>query len=222
MATSNQHTYGNSDMNTANHFEEIVKAYHVFVAAGLEVDFVSPNGGAIPIGYINTSDPIQKQYIYDPKLMGKLKTTMTADEVVDKKYAAVYYSGGGAAMFGVPESKNIISIAETIYANGGVVSAVCHGTAGLVHIKDDSGAFLFKGKKITGFPDAFERMDADYYKTFPFSIEQKINERGGIFEYSEEGWDGYYVVDGRLITGQDPTSTTIVAEKVVAFILEKQ
>lgn len=55
FVTSNQHFYGNSTINTANHFGEIVVPYDIFTKAGFEIDFISPQGGAIPIGYISTS-----------------------------------------------------------------------------------------------------------------------------------------------------------------------
>ena len=215
IVTSNQHTYGDTNINAANHFEEIVIAYDIFVKAGLEVDFVSPEGGAIPIGYIKTSDSIQKHYLYDTILMNKLKNTFTPTEASNFNYSAVYFSGGGAAMFGVAENDKIQKIITTIYSNGGVVSAVCHGTAGISKTKNSGDQYLFKGKKITGYPDLFERKDAKYYKTFPFSIEQMIDVNGGVFTYSKKGWDGFYVVDGSLITGQDPTSSIHVAQQVI-------
>ncbi len=218
IVTSNQHTYGSSSQNAANHFAEIVLAYDVFINSGYEVDFVSPNGGAIPLGYIETSNKIQKHYLYETSFMNQLKNTKKPIEVANVNYKAIYYSGGGAAMFGVPENIQIQRIASNIYKNGGVVSAVCHGTAGLVNVKDELGNYLVKGKKVNGYPDAFERTDAAYYKTFPFSIEQKVNSHGGHFSYSADGWDGYFIVDGRLITGQDPTATATVAKAVVKAI----
>jgi len=218
FVTSNQHTYGNTKQNTANHFAEIVLAYDVFIRSGFSVDFVSPKGGAIPIGYIKTSDSIQKKYVYDTTLMNKLKYTKNPTEIEASKYKAIYYSGGGAAMFGVPENKAIQNIATSIYDNNGIVGAICHGTAGLVNIKTADGKFLFQGKKVTGFPDDFERKDAPYYQTFPFSIEKQILEKGGDFQYSKKGWDGFYVIDGRLMTGQDPTGTKKLAQEIVTKI----
>ncbi len=212
---SNQDTYGDTDINTANHFAEIVLAYNVLVKNGYTIDFVSPEGGAIPIGYLRTSDSIQKQYLYDADFMQKLKTTFKATDINPNNYKAVYYGGGGAAMFGVPENKTIQNIAISVYENNGVVSAICHGTAGIVHLKDKNGNYLYAGKQVNGFPDLFEAKDREYYKTFPFSIEEVIKERGGNFTYSEKGWDNYYKVDGRLITGQDPTAAASVAEQIV-------
>ena len=97
----------------------------------------------------------------------------------------------------------------------GIVSAVCHGTAGIVHLKTQDGKYLVEGKKVNGFPDKFENLEGRYYQEFPFSIEQIIQKRGGDFTFSEKGWDGFFVVDGKLITGQDPTGAAMVATKVV-------
>jgi len=212
---SNQHTYGASDINASNHFAEIVLAYDVLIKADYNVDFVSPKGGSIPIGYLNTSDSIQKKYIYDFAFMDKLKNTKKPEEINPSAYRAVYYSGGGAAMFGVPENKKIQEISMDIYNNNGIVSAICHGTAGIVNLKTNEGKYLYNGKEVNGFPDMFENKEAKYYKQFPFSIEEIIKERGGNFIYSKEGWDNYYKVDGRLITGQDPTASASVAQKII-------
>lgn len=218
FVVSNQHTYGNTNLNAANHFGEIVYAYDVFVKNNFKVDFVSPKGGAIPIGYISTSDSIHKKYIYDSKLMNKLKNTKSPKEVTSKNYKAIYYVGGGAAMFGVPENATIQKIASNIYHNNGILSAVCHGTAGIVNIKNADDSYIFNGKMVNGFPDKFENKNREYYKTFPFSIEEILKERGGKFSYSDKGWDNYFKVDGRLITGQDPTASASVAKEIIKQI----
>lgn len=221
--TSNQHFYGNTELNTSNHFAEIVLAYDVFKKAGYEIDFVSPEGGAIPIGYINTSDEIQKRYLYDADFMKLLKRTYGPSAINPANYNAVYYSGGGAAMFGVPANVKIQDISREIYENNGIVSTICHGTAGIVNLKMSDGKYIYSGKNVNGFPDKFENKTADYYQTFPFSIEDAIANNGGNFISSEKGWDGFYQVDGRLITGQDPSASALVAEQVIEILkIQKQ
>ncbi len=216
--TSNQTTYGNTNLPTSNHFAEIVWAYDEFKNAGYEVDFMSPLGGEIPIGYIDSSDRVQKKYLENRRFMNRLKTTLQPSAVSETDYLAVYYSGGGAAMFGVPENEQIQKISENIYNNNGVISAVCHGTAGIVNLKNENGLALYSGMQITGFPDAFERTHKPYYKTFPFSIENEIRANGGVFNYSEKGWDGHYMLDNRIVTGQDPSGSALVAKKVIEII----
>ncbi|WP_073226081.1 serine hydrolase [Pedobacter caeni] len=218
FVTSNQEFYGNSKIAAANHFEEMVIPYHLFVKAGLTVDFISPKGGAIPIGYINSSDSIQKKYLYDAFFMDKLQHTLKPSDIRTDDYSAILYTGGGAAMFGVAENETIQNIARKIYNKNGVIAAICHGTAGLAYLKDDAGKSLYSGKKITGFPDKFENKKAEYYKTFPFVIDQAVKNNGGNFVYSDEGWDGFTIVDGRFVTGQDPSSASKMAHEVITLI----
>lgn len=218
FVVSNARFYGDSNIRTANHFAEIIYAYDVFDKAGLVIDFVSPKGGAIPIGYIN-SDSMIIDYLYDEDFMNLLEHTKKPDEIEADEYATIFYAGGGAAMFGVPLEERIQKIATDIYENNeGIVSAVCHGTAGIANIKKSDGSYLVAGKRINGFPDLFEDKERAYFKEFPFSIEEQINTNGGIFQYSTEGWDGYTEIDGRVITGQDPTSSALVAQAVITAL----
>jgi len=147
--------------------------------------------------------------------MGLLKNTLKPGQIRAADYQAVYYSGGGAAMFGVADNPALQDIAVTVFENGGIISAVCHGTAGLVHLKNSKGAAIFANRKVTGFPDLFEDTKAAYYKTFPFSIGNEISKHGGNFVYSQKWGDSFHIVDGNIITGQDPSSTAIVAEQVI-------
>lgn len=219
FVVSNMKTYGNSSIKTSNHFGEIVYAYDVLINADYEVDFVSPNGGSVAFGYLNKTNSIQRKYLDNAKLLSKLKNTLTPKEVIVSSYKAVYYVGGGAAMFGVPENKHIQRIAIAIYEkNNGIVAAICHGSAGIVNLKTSKGAYIYKGKNVNGYPDKFERKEAAYYKEFPFSIEQLLIKNGGKFSYSQKNRDKYYQVDGRLITGQDPSSAKIVAQKIIEIL----
>ncbi len=213
--TSNQHTYGDTAINAANHFGELVFAYDVFVRNGYTVDIVSPEGGAIPIGYIKTSNPIHKKYLYDQAFMKQLEHTKTAETVNPADYLAIYFCGGGSAMFGVPENKAIQNLAKQIYYDDGIISTVCHGTAGIVHLKSNNGEALYFRKKINGYPDLFENKTAAYYLTFPFSIQEAINNKGGRFVFSEKRNAGFVIQDGKFITGQDPSSAAKVAQKVI-------
>jgi putative intracellular protease/amidase len=213
FVTSNQHFYGNTKINAANHFGEIVIPYDIFTKAGFEIDIMSPKGGAIPLGYISTSNATHKKYLYDGLFMNKLAHTMKPSEINADNYSTIYYSGGGAAMFGVAEDTTIQTIARKIYNRNGVVSTLCHGTAGIAYLKDDSGKSLYAGRKITGYPDSQEDKNEAYYKTFPFAMDKAINDNKGNFVFSEK--DNFYVVDGRFITGQDPSSAASVANAII-------
>ncbi len=216
--TSNTTYYGNSKIGTGNSYSEIVNAYDAFDKAGYTVDFTSPDGGAIPLAYINTANEQQKMYLYNSDFMYNLENTLKPEHVQTELYSAVYYVGGGSAMYGVPENKAIQKIAMEVYEkNKGVISSVCHGTAGIVNLKTKDGKYLVDGKKVNGYPDAYENPEADYFKEFPFLIQKTIEERGGKFNYSERNTP-HVEVDDRLITGQNHLSSEPVALKVIEYL----
>nr|WP_199000818.1 nuclear transport factor 2 family protein [Flavobacterium sp. ASV13] len=215
---SNAHYYGNSTIATGNSFAEIVNAYDTFVKSGYTVDFVSPKGGDIPLAYINTSDNLQKEYLYNQDFMYTLKNTLNPKEIDYKIYKAVHYIGGGSAMFEVPENSDIQHISMQVYEeNNGIISSVCHGTAGIVNLKTKNGKFLVEGKKISGYPDSFEKQDGEYFKHFPFLIQKTIEKRGGEFKFSKRN-ESYVEQDGRIITGQNFQSSSGVALKIIELI----
>jgi len=216
FVVSNADVYGDSDIPTSNHFSEIVIPYDILSESGYEIDFLSPNGGAVPIGYINTTEPLIKRYLYDCEFMKKLKTTSAPTDINPDEYKAIYYSGGGASMFGIVDNEAIQNIAMTIYEkNQGMVSAVCHGSLGISNLKTSEGKYLVTGRDINGFPDQFENKEAKYFKEFDNSVEALLRLRGANFSYSEEGWDGYFIKDDRIITGQDPSSAASVAKSIL-------
>jgi putative intracellular protease/amidase len=213
--------YGDTKLPTGNSFSEIVNAFDTFTSANYEVDFVSPNGGAIPLAYINTSDPLQKKYVYNSAFMNRLYHVLKPDQINPIDYAAVHYIGGGSAMFEVPFDKDIQKLAMSIYENyNGIISSVCHGTAGIIFLKDQNGKYLVDGKRINGYPDEFENKSRAYYETFSFNITQSIEKHGGTFINSPRG-QAHVEVDGNVVTGQNYQSSRPVALQIIKMIESK-
>ena len=218
FVVSNAHFHGTSDLPAGASFSELVHAYDAFKSAGFTVDFVSPEGGAIPLAYINTSNAHHKKYLYDQTFMYALEHTKKPSDITPSRYRAVHYIGGSNAMYGVAENTEIQNITMEIYEkHNGIVSSVCHGTAGIVNLKTQDGRFLVAGKKISGYPDAFENTSRAYYKQFPFSIEGTIEKHGGTFIYGNRS-KAHVEVDGRVVTGQNFQSSRPVAEKMIEML----
>ncbi len=212
---SNAHFHGNLSKPAGASFSEIVNAFDTFKAAGYTVDFVSPEGGAVPLAYINTSEPLHKKYIYDQDFMYALANTHKPEDIEPAKYRAVHYVGGSSAMYGVADNKQIQQISMEIYEqHKGIISSVCHGTAGIAHLKTKNGQYLVAGKRISGYPDEYENKEAAYFKQFPFWIQKTIEDRGGDFRFSARN-KVHVEVDGRVITGQNYLSSAAVAEKII-------
>jgi len=215
---SNAHFHGELDKAAGASFSEIVNAYHAFKQAGYTVDFVSPEGGAIPLAYINTSNKLNKQYLYSSDFMYALEHTRSPQQITPKDYKAVHYIGGSSAMYGVADNKAIQAISMEIYEkHQGIISSVCHGTAGIAHLKTSEGKYLVAGKRISGYPDVYENQSADYVQQFPFKIQQTIEERAGLFKFGARN-TAHVEVDGRVITGQNYLSSALVAEKIIELL----
>lgn len=212
---SSAHFHGNSSLPAGASFAEIVNAYASFKQAGYTVDFVSPEGGAVPLAYINTSSELEKNYLYDSDFMFALKNTKKPSQLKASEYRAVHYIGGSSAMYGVAENQEIARLVMTIYEEqNGIISSVCHGTAGIVFLKTKDGKYLVEGKRVSGYPEDFERSSAEYFKQFPFLIKQTVLKHKGQFHFAKAD-EPYIEVDGRLVTGQNYKSSALVAQEII-------
>lgn len=212
LASSKVH--GSSDIPASISFGEVVHAWDTFQAAGYAVDFVTPDGGDVPILDPYVGKEVEPR-LQDDRIMRGLRNTATPAQIDPGLYRAVYYVGGSNAMYGVAENRALQDIAMHVYErNGGVVSAVCHGTAGIVNLKLAGGQSLLAGKRITGYPEEHEDRSAAYFKEFPFQMRQAVQSRGGLFNVVDSN-DPYIEVDGRVMTGQNYRSAAPLAAAVV-------
>ncbi len=205
---------GSTGEATGYYLSEVSHPWEVLRNAGYEIDFVSPKGGKAPVDGFDLNDKVNAEFWNDKVYHHKVENTKKPAEVNPADYAAIYYAGGHGAMWDLPNDTAIANIAGRIYENGGVVSAVCHGPAGLVNIKLSNGKYLVDGKKVNGFSN--EEEDAvKLSSVVPFLLEDKLKERGGIYEKSGP-WQQHVVTDQRLVTGQNPQSAKAVGEAVLA------
>lgn len=183
---------------------------------GIEFDFVSPNGGFVPLdprSMKHTDESILEIY-EDPDFIHRgLTNTLRPDQVNPTDYSAIYYTGGHGVMWDFPEDLTIQNLATAIYDNGGYLVSVCHGVAGLLNIKDKSGNYLIEGKNITGFTTA-EEILAGKKSVVPFLNQVAVEKRGGHFK-KKRFYREYAIQDGRILTGQNPFSVRAVAKLLI-------
>jgi len=198
---------------TGYFLSEVAHPWKVLHEAGYEIDFVSPMGGEAPVDAFDLNDPVNKEFWENAEYNQKINHSMKPEQVDASQYKGIYYAGGHGTMWDFPQNEAIAQIAATIYENGGVVGAVCHGPSGLVNIKLSNGKYLVDGKKVNSFTDAEENLVGGT-NILPFMLETKLRERGAIYEKSDP-WQVHVVVDQRLVTGQNPMSAISVGEAMV-------
>ncbi|NML38542.1 type 1 glutamine amidotransferase domain-containing protein [Chitinophaga sp. G-6-1-13] len=207
---------GNTGQPTGYYLAEVAHPWEVLHNAGYEIDFVSPQGGKAPVDGFNLEDPINKKFWDNATYQQKVTHTMKPSAVDASKYAAIFYAGGHGAMWDFADNTELAGIAVKIYEAGGVVSAVCHGPAGLVNIRLSNGQYLVDGKKVNAFTNE-EEAAVKLDNVVPFLLEATLIARGGIFEKSGL-WQKHVVTDQRLVTGQNPASAQAVGEATLTAL----
>jgi putative intracellular protease/amidase len=203
---------GNTNEKTGYYLGEVSHPWEVLVEAGYEIDFVSPKGGNPPADGFDLNDPVNKKFWEDKHYHQKITNSLKPSEVKPQDYVAIFYAGGHGAMWDLPNNTELTNIASKIYEQNGIVSAVCHGPAGLLNIKLSNGKYLIAGKKVNGFSNEEEEL-VKLTQIVPFLLENQMKDRGGIYEKSAP-WQNHVTVDGRLITGQNPQSAKAVGEAI--------
>lgn len=205
----------NTGKRTGYELTELSRAYYVFVANGYEVDIASPLGGEPPMVLDDGLVEADHAFLNDPAAKRKLKNSLSLSAIDPNDYAAVYFVGGKGTMFDFPENIDIQRITSAIYVAGGVVSAVCHGPAALVNVTLDNGSPLLQGKRVTAFTNDEELfLTKDARTVFPFLLQDALSAKAAQFIEGDIYLDNT-VVDGRLVTGQNPWSTWATAEAVI-------
>jgi len=206
---------GNTDKGAGFELTELARAYYVFVANGYEVDIASPLGGKAPMQLDDSLVAADYAFLNDPIAQRKIANTLPVTQINPAQYAAVYFVGGKGTMFDFPDNADIQRIARAVYQTGGVIGAVCHGPAALLNVTLDNGARLLAGRRATGFTNAEELfLINNARELFPYLLQDAMTQGGAEFAEGQLYLDNT-VVDGRLITGQNPWSTWTVAEAMV-------
>lgn len=218
VVMTNHAQYPTRSDTTGLWLTELTHFYDVAQAAGLQMDFVSPKGGEVPIDARSQGafylDDAARAHLADPAFMARLKTTLPADAVDPANYKAIYFSGGHGTLWDFPDNAALQRVSEQIYRQGGIVSAVCHGVSALLPLQDGNGKPLIAGKTVTGFSDLEESLSGMKAEV-PFFLQDALVGRGANYKKALVPFTSYVVTDDRLITGQNPQSSTEIAEAVV-------
>jgi len=184
--------------------------------AGYSVDYVSPEGGYVPIDphSLQLAPALDWQWYDDKSFMNRLGASLPPGKVKADDYSVIYYTGGHGVMYDFPDNQPLQELARRIYENNGIIAAVCHGVVGLLNIKLSDNTLLLKDRKVTGFSNTEEKL-VELEKVVPFLTENEMGHRGGIYSKHDDPWAPFVVVDERLITGQNPNSTRLLAKKVL-------
>jgi len=189
-------------------FPEIAHPFDVLEDAGVAVEFASPLGGLVPEDGFDPKDPVQAKF-RDSAAYRRLQRSRKLPEVDVLDYDAIFFPGGLGPMEDIAKDRYVKQAVIRAWGGGKIVSAVCHGPVAFLGARLDDGSPFVKGHKLTSFSKAEE--DGYAARDVSFDLEGVLREAGAQYTCVDP-WQPHHVVDGRLITGQNPASGTLVGK----------
>ena len=219
MVLTSHDQLGNTGRKTGFWLEEFAAPYFVFRDAGVQLTLASPKGGQPPIDpksdLPENQTPAMARFKKDEAAQKALAHTVKLADVKAEDFDTVFYPGGHGPMWDLAESPVSIALIESFYNSGKPVAFVCHAPGVLRHVTY-KGEPLVKGKRVSGFTNE-EEEEVQLTKVVPFLVEDELKRIGAIFE-KVRNWEPFSIVDGRLITGQNPASSTSAAHALLRVV----
>jgi putative intracellular protease/amidase len=222
MVLTSHDILGKTGRKTGFWLEEFAAPYFVFRDAGVQLTLASPKGGQPPV------DPKSDVPENQTEAMARFKEDQTAQRALAQTiklgdanaadYDTVFYVGGHGPMWDLAESADSVALIESFYNSGKPVALVCHSPGVLRHVTHD-GAPLVKGKRVTGFTNG-EETQVQLTTVVPFLVEDELLRLGAVFEKVAD-WHPHAVIDGRLVTGQNPASSTSAAHALLSVLAQR-
>lgn len=219
MVLTSHDQLGDTGRKTGFWLEEFAAPYFVFRDAGVDLTLASPKGGQPPVDpksdlAENQTDAMAR-FKRDKAAQKALAHTVKLEDVKSDDFDTVFYVGGHGPMWDLAESPVSIALIESFYSSGKPVALVCH-SPGVLHRVKYQGEPLVKGKRVTGFTNGEEEA-VHLTDVVPFLVEDELKRLGAIFEKAPN-WQPFSIVDGRLITGQNPASSTSAAQALLKLV----
>ena len=218
MVATSHNKIADTDKKTGLWIEELTTPYYIFKDNDIHVDVVSMAGGEVPIDPNSLEDKADsvKRYEQDKDLQNTLKNSPALDTIDAIEYDGIFLPGGHGTMWDFAQSQKLGAIVGLLYQEKRPVAAVCHGPAGLINAIDSNGAPIVKGKTITAFTNS-EEDAVGLTNAVPFLLEDKLKALGATLDKADD-FAAHSVVDGNLITGQNPASSAPAAEHMVKLL----
>jgi putative intracellular protease/amidase len=207
MVLTSHDQLGNTGRKTGFWLEEFAAPYFVFRDAGVDLTLASPKGSQPPIDPKSDLQENQTRamarFKQDEQVQKELSQTVKLADVKAEDYDTVFYPGGHGPMWDLAEDPNSIALLESFYNSGKPIALVCHAPGVLRHVTH-KGEPLVRGKRVSGFTNG-EEEEVHLTKVVPFLVEDELLRLGAIFE-KLKNWQPFSIIDGRLITGQNPST----------------
>lgn len=217
MVLTSHDQLGDTGKKTGFWLEEFAAPYYAFKDAGAEIVLASPAGGQPPLDPKSDLPEFQTELTHrfkaDPEAQKALANTVKLETVNAVDFDTVFYPGGHGPLWDLAESRTSIQLIESFERAGKPIGFVCHAPGVLRHVKAADGSPLVQGRKVTGFTNS-EEAAVELTDVVPFLVEDEFKKLGATYEKGAD-WGPFVVVDGKLVTGQNPASSEDAAKALL-------
>jgi putative intracellular protease/amidase len=220
MILTSHDKLGDTGKKTGFWLEEVAAPYYVLLDAGAEITLASPAGGQPPLDPQSDVPDAQteatERFKKDDAAQRALGNTTRLAEIDAGAFDAIFFPGGHGPLWDLAENADSQRLIETFIAEDRPLAAVCHAPAIFKHTKGPDGKSLVSGRRVTGFTNT-EEEGVGLTKIVPFLVEDLLKANGGLYEKGPD-WGAYVVVDGKLVTGQNPASSEAAAKELLKLL----
>ncbi len=220
MVLTSHDRLGDTGEKTGFWLEEFAAPYYVFRDAGAEITLASPKGGQPPLDPKSDAEdaqtPATDRFKADPEAQQALAATRVLSEIDAGGFDAVFYPGGHGPLWDLAEDADSVRLIEAFARSDRPIGAVCHAPAAFRRPMGADGKPLVAGRTVTGFTNT-EEAGVGLTDVVPFLVEDMLVANGGVYEKGDD-WASFVVVDGKLVTGQNPASSEEAARKLLTLL----
>lgn len=223
MVLTSHDRLGDTGRKTGFWLEELAAPYFVFREAGLDIVLASPRGGEPPLDPKSNEPTLQteltRRFQADEAAQTQLASTRRLAELRHEDFDTVFYPGGHGPMWDLAEDRHSIALLGYFVSAGKSFATVCHSSGALRHVLTPDGKPFVSGKTVTGFTNGEEEA-VELTKVVPFLVEDELMRLGAVFS-KVQNWQVHTVVDGQLVSGQNPASSGPAAKALLQTINDR-
>lgn len=220
MVLTSHDQLGDTGKKTGFWLEELAAPYYALKDAGAEIVLASPKGGQPPLDPKSDDEDAQtedtRRFKADPEAQAALAATEPLSSVKAEDFDAVFYPGGHGPLWDLANDPDSIGLIEAFAKADKPTGFVCHAPGVLKSVRGPDGKPLIEGRKVTGFTNSEEEA-VGLTEVVPFLVENVLSANGGDYSRGPD-WGSYVVVDGKLVTGQNPASSREAAEALLELL----
>lgn len=217
---TNNGVKGSSGYPTGFWLCELTLPLHEFINAEFAYCIASPLGGKSPMDpmSVDLKDPINELFMNSDDFKNQIENTIPLKDIHIKEYSAIFFPGGHGPLWDLPNNPLVHEMVKQLFESDGIISAVCHGPCALVNVQLSNKDYLVRGKKVVSFTNN-EEIEMQNTEIVPFSVQTAMSNAHAKF-MEMPNWSNNVIIDGNLITGQNPQSAASVGKAVVEAMLK--